>query len=255
MIRRAFIVSVVIAGFILIPGFAYALEGDVLPTSNGPLVIHPILHGTFAMQWQGKIIYVDPFGGEQAFLGLERPDLVLITDIHGDHMSPATLEVVLQDATRIVAPSAVQEQLPEAMKGKTSVIDNGESIELLGLTITAMPMYNLPETPESRHPKGRGNGYVIEIGGKRVYISGDTHDIPEMRSLKHIDIAFVCMNPPNTMSMEQAADAVLAFKPAIVYPFHFRSRSGLSDVEGFKRIVSANKNIEVRLRSWYPQSN
>ncbi len=252
MIRLASIFSAVI-GLILIPGFASALEGDVLQTSDGPLVIHPILHGTFAMQWQGKIIYVDPFGGEQAFLGIERPDLVLITDIHGDHMNPATLEVVLQVGTRIVAPRAVREQLPEAMQGKTRVIDNGESIHELGLTITAIPMYNLPETPESRHPKGRGNGYVVEMGGKRVYVSGDTHDIPEMRSLDNIDIAFVCMNPPNTMSMEQAADAVLSFKPAIVYPFHFRSRSALSDVEGFKRIVSADENIEVRLRSWYPR--
>jgi L-ascorbate metabolism protein UlaG (beta-lactamase superfamily) len=114
-------------------------------------------------------------------------------------------------------------------------------------------MYNLPETEDSRHPKGRGNGYVINLGGKSVYFSGDTEDIPEMRSLKNIDIAFVCMNLPFTMDVEQAAHAVLAFKPKIVYPYHYRGQNGLSDVEIFKKAVNAGNNkIDVRLRNWYP---
>ncbi len=113
-------------------------------------------------------------------------------------------------------------------------------------------MYNLPETPDSRHTKGRGNGYVLDFGGKNVYISGDTEDIPEMRQLKNIDVAFVCMNQPYTMEVSQASDAVLDFKPKIVYPYHYRGQGGLSDVDAFKKsVVEGNKSIEVRLRNWY----
>lgn len=115
-------------------------------------------------------------------------------------------------------------------------------------------MNNLPETDDSRHPKGRGNGYVLNMGGQRLYISGDTEDIPEMRALQNIDVAFVCMNMPYTMTVEQAADAVLAFKPKVVYPFHYRGQGGLSDVDHFKELVNkGNEGIDVRLRNWYPQ--
>jgi L-ascorbate metabolism protein UlaG (beta-lactamase superfamily) len=115
-------------------------------------------------------------------------------------------------------------------------------------------MYNLPAgSPTARHPKGLGNGYVLNIGGKNIYLSGDTEDIPEMRGLKNIDVAFVCMNLPYTMDINHAADAVLAFKPRIVYPYHYRGQSGLSDVNGFKNLVEkGDKGIEVRLRNWYP---
>jgi L-ascorbate metabolism protein UlaG (beta-lactamase superfamily) len=114
-------------------------------------------------------------------------------------------------------------------------------------------MYNLPESPTAMHTKGRGNGYVLGIGGRRIYLSGDTQGIPEMRALKDIDVAFVCMNLPYTMAVDEAADAVLAFKPHIVYPYHYRGQGGLSDVNAFKAKVEAgDKNIEVRLRNWYP---
>ena len=114
-------------------------------------------------------------------------------------------------------------------------------------------MYNLPESATAMHTKGRGNGYILTIGGKRIYISGDTQGIPEMRSLKNIDVAFVCMNLPYTMDIKEAADAVLAFKPAIVYPYHYRGKDGLSDVNAFKSLVDAGgQKIEVRLRNWYP---
>lgn len=115
-------------------------------------------------------------------------------------------------------------------------------------------MYNLPESPDSRHTKGRGNGYILQLGGKKVYISGDTEDIPEMRALEGIDVAFVCMNLPYTMDINQAASAVLEFKPKIVYPFHFRGQGGLSDVEGFKKLVNdGDASIDVRLREWYAE--
>jgi L-ascorbate metabolism protein UlaG (beta-lactamase superfamily) len=114
-------------------------------------------------------------------------------------------------------------------------------------------MYNLPEEADSRHTKGRGNGYVLTLGGKRIYLSGDTDDILEMRALKNIDIAFVCMNQPFTMTIHEASSAVLEFKPKVIYPFHYRGQSGLSNVEEFQKIVKdSNPAIEVRLRNWYP---
>jgi L-ascorbate metabolism protein UlaG (beta-lactamase superfamily) len=123
----------------------------------------------------------------------------------------------------------------------------------MGVSVVAIPMYNLSEGTKTMHTKGRGNGYILGIGGKQLYISGDTQGIPEMRSLKDIDIAFVCMNLPYTMDVAEAADAVLAFKPKIVYPYHYRGQNGLSDVNSFKSLVEkGNKNIEVRLRNWYP---
>jgi L-ascorbate metabolism protein UlaG (beta-lactamase superfamily) len=226
---------------------------DQLPTSNGMLTIQPILHATLSMTWNGKTIYADPYGGAKAFEGITQPDLIVITDIHGDHMNLETLNVLETSKTIIVAPKAVADLLPDNLKSKTVILNNGSTTEQLGISITALPMYNLPESEDSRHPKGRGNGYVLTMGGKRIYISGDTEDIPEMRALKNIDVAFVCMNQPFTMQVDQAANAVLEFKPAIVYPFHFRGQGGFSDVEAFKKLVEeGDKKIEVRLRNWYP---
>ncbi|HEX7036389.1 MAG TPA: MBL fold metallo-hydrolase [Pseudomonadales bacterium] len=251
MARRA-AASALLAALAMAAAAAAALEGDREPTAHGDLVIQPLLHGTFGLEWNGQIVYVDPYGGDAVFEGLPAADLVVVTDIHGDHMDPASLELVVKDRTLLVAPRAVHDALPEPMQRRTRVMRNGERIELAGIGIEAVPMYNLPETPESRHPKGRGNGYVLDFAGTRVYVSGDTHDIPEMRALRDIDVAFVCMNPPNTMSVEQAADAVLEFRPRIVYPFHFRSRQGFSDVQAFERLVAADPAIEVRQRRWYP---
>ncbi len=151
-------------------------------------------------------------------------------------------------------PKAVADLLPDSLKGKLVILGNGEEKTVSGIGISAIPMYNLPESPTAMHTKGRGNGYILNIGGKNIYLSGDTQGIPEMRALKNIDVAFVCMNLPYTMDIKEAADAVLDFKPKIVYPYHYRGRGGLSDVNGFKSLVEAgNKGIEVRLRNWYPQ--
>ncbi|MFZ1805586.1 MAG: MBL fold metallo-hydrolase [Cyclobacteriaceae bacterium] len=226
---------------------------DQIETKKGPLLIQPILHGTVALTWDGKTIYVDPYGGAKAFDGIAAPDLILITDIHGDHMSLETLESIETSKAMIIAPSAVTEKLPENLKSKTTSLANEKKIEKLGISITAIPMYNLPEDSESRHTKGRGNGYILNIGGKNIYFSGDTEDIPEMRSLKNIDVAFVCMNLPYTMDIDQAANAVLEFKPKIIYPYHYRGQGGLADVDSFQQKVSGSNNkIEVRLRNWYP---
>jgi L-ascorbate metabolism protein UlaG (beta-lactamase superfamily) len=226
---------------------------DEIKTSHGTLTIQPILHSTLVLTWNGKTIYVDPYGGSKAFTGQQNPDLILITDIHGDHLNPETLNALNTDQATLIAPAEVINQLPAKLKNRAKPLANGEKTEQSGISIAALPMYNLPESADSRHPKGRGNGYILTFGKTTVYISGDTEDIAEMRSLKNIDIAFVCMNQPFTMTIEQAASAVLEFKPGIVYPFHYRGQGGFSDVEEFKKLVNAGKKqIDVRLRNWYP---
>jgi len=157
----------------------------------------------------------------------------------------------LSEATFVV-PQAVADKLPAGIGKSIIVIENGQSKNINEVKIEAIPMYNLPEKPDAPHTKGRGNGYVVHLGGKQIYISGDTEDIPEMRALKNIDVAFVCMNLPYTMDVDQAASAVSEFKPGIVYPYHYRGSDGFSDFEKFKMLVNeAAPEVEVRLRSWY----
>ncbi len=240
---------------IALTALCFSLNGqtDQLPAKKGGIRLTPILHSTMALQWNGVTIYVDPYGGAGKFSGLPAPDLVVITDIHGDHMNKETLQGLDLSKATLVAPKAVADLLQDIRFAHVITLANGGKTKWKKIRIEALPMYNLPETAESRHPKGRGNGYVLTLGGQRLYISGDTEDIPEMRQLQKIDIAFVCMNQPFTMTVEQAADAVLAFKPKVVYPFHYRGQGGLSDVEQFKALVNAgNSGIEVRLRNWYP---
>ena len=227
---------------------------DKIETSSSPLMIQPVNHGSLVLTWNNKTIYIDPYPNAKAFDGIAPADLILITDIHGDHLNAETLNAIETSKAKLIVPQAVADQLPEKLKGKGTVLANGKKITEAGITISAIPMYNLPEAPDSRHTKGRGNGYVLSLGGKSVYISGDTEDIPEMRKLKNIDVAFVCMNLPYTMDIEQASSAVLEFKPKIVYPYHYRGQGGLADVEGFKKLVNAvNPSIDVRLRNWYSE--
>ena len=228
---------------------------DRMETSSGPLTIQPILHGTVVFTWNNKTIYVDPYGGAKAFEGIAPADLILITDIHGDHLNAETLNAIETTKAIFVVPQAVADQLPENLKSKAVILGNGKNISQLGISISAIPMYNLPEAADSRHTKGRGNGYIVNLGGKMIYLSGDTEDIPEMRSLKNIDVAFVCMNQPYTMDIAQASSAVLAFKPKVMYPYHYRGQAGLSDVEAFKKLVNTgDASIDVRLRNWYPEN-
>lgn len=225
---------------------------DQLMTDKGPLVIHPIEHATAILEWDGRTIYLDPVGGADPFASFGRADLILITDIHGDHLSVDTVRAVSNEKTKVVVPAAVASEFPEADRDRVTVLDNGGTLAWDGVEIEAIPMYNLAEERQRFHPKGRGNGYVLTLGGKRLYISGDTEDIPEMRRLEDIDAAFVCMNLPYTMEVDAAADAVLEFRPKIVYPYHYRGKEGMSDVERFRSIVAGrNPDIEVRLLRWY----
>lgn len=226
-------------------------SSDQIPAQNGAITVQPIQHGSVVLRWNGTTIYIDPVQPPEAYAEIDSPDIILITDIHGDHLNVEAIDSLDTENTVFVVPQAVADRLSEtSYRDQLVIINNGDSTEQGGIPIRAVPMYNLPESEESRHVKGRGNGYVLTLGDKQVYLSGDTEDIPEMRALENIDIAFVCMNLPYTMDVNQAASAVLDFEPAIVYPYHYRGQ----DTQRFKELVNAkNNNIDVRLRDWYPE--
>jgi L-ascorbate metabolism protein UlaG (beta-lactamase superfamily) len=229
-------------------------------SSESHIIVNPISHGTLVLEFGTVIIYVDPVGGAEAFKGQKPPTFILITDIHEDHLSVETIEAVSTKSSIIIAPYAVSEYIPKNLLSRTVVLSNSQSknytIGDAKLLIEAIPMYNIREEALKFHPKERGNGYVLTLGEERVYISGDTEDIPEMRQLKDIDIAFVCMNLPYTMPVKAAADAVLEFKPKKVYPYHYRGTDGFSDVKHFKSIVNdQDESIEVIQVDWYKKSD
>ncbi|HEV2615709.1 MAG TPA: MBL fold metallo-hydrolase [Candidatus Acidoferrales bacterium] len=216
-------------------------------TAAGSVKITPIYHASLMIEAGGKVIYLDP-AKPANFDGLPHADLILITDIHGDHMDLNSVAAVSKSGTEILAPPAVVATVTTA-----SPISNGESKSWDGWKIEAIPMYNIKHGPapgKLYHPKGRGNGYVLTYGGKRFYFSGDTEGIPEMRALKNIDVAFVCMNLPYTMTPDEAADAVKEFHPKIAIPYHYRG----SDISVFKKDLEGT-GIEVRLLDWYPKSS
>jgi L-ascorbate metabolism protein UlaG (beta-lactamase superfamily) len=218
--------------------------------------ISPIEHATMVIEYNGTTIYVDPTGGNEAFNTFPKADYVLITDIHSDHMHLNTLEALDLKNTTLIAPVAVVQSLPKDIAKTVVNLSNEDAFSASVFSVEAIPMYNLREDALKFHAKGRGNGYVLTIGDELIYISGDTEDIPEMRKLKNIDKAFICMNLPYTMTVESAADAVLDFEPTQVYPYHYRGTEGYSDVEKFKSIVNEKtKDIEVIQLDWYPNVN
>lgn len=227
---------------------------DTIKTSKGDIIVQPIFHGALVLKMANKTIYIDPYNGVEAYKGLTTPDFILITHIHQDHLDTITLNAINTSKSKLIVPQTVADRLSSKWKNKIIVLNNSKTFTDSEISITAVPMYDLPQEANSRHVKGKGNGYIIKFGGKSIYTSGDTDDIPEMRNLKNIDVAFVCMNEPFTMTIPQAAEAVIAFKPKIVYPYHYRNMNGFSDIEVFKQIVSKNNNsIDVRIRNWYAE--
>ena len=232
---------------------AQAAQDDQIATTNGNLVIHPVHHAGVVLTWNGKRIVADPTAfppdpmksGAAEFRGAAPPDLILITHEHDDHYSVPTLTELVGPNTVIVAPQAVFAKMPPALQAKTKVMKNGDKADYAGVPVEAVVEYNV--TPERLmfHPKGRDNGYVLTMGGKRVYLAGDTEETPELKVLPNIDVAFIPMNLPYTMTEEAAATWVKDFKPKIVYPYHY----GMSDVNKFSMLVG--NASEVRLRKWY----
>jgi L-ascorbate metabolism protein UlaG (beta-lactamase superfamily) len=218
---------------------------DVISTSKGDLKITPINHASLMLEFGGKVIFADPVTAQGAdYSGLPQADLILITDIHPDHMDRAMIEKLKKAGTIVLAPPSVQKTISEAQ-----TISSGEKKTVAGIEIEAIPMYNLTRGPgpgQLFHDKGRGDGYILNLGGKRVYISGDTECTTEMKALKNIDVAFLCMNLPYTMPPSEAAACAKEFKPKIVYPYHFRG----SDPQEFAAALKGT-GTEVRIRKWY----
>lgn len=228
-------------------------DSPTISSAQGEVVVHPVEHATFVLEADDLSVAVDPVGGAERSEAYSGVQLALVTDIHGDHFDAATLRALSAGGAAIVAPAAVAEQMDDELRAATTVLDNGETMTVGEVGIEAIPMYNLTEGRDF-HPKGRGNGYVLELSGLRLYVSGDTEGVPEMRALEDIDAAFVCMNLPYTMDVEQAADAVVDMKPGIVYPYHYRGQPGFSDVQRFQNLVKAkDPDIEVRQLDWYPE--
>jgi L-ascorbate metabolism protein UlaG (beta-lactamase superfamily) len=226
-----------------------AMEGDSYEVEGGAIVVHPVEHASLVMTVPGMVIYADPVGGAEAYAGLPPPGLILITHEHGDHFDAPTLAGIVGANTRLLTNPAVHGMLPADLQAKATAIANGESTTANEVTIDAIPAFNTTADRLQYHPQGRDNGYVLTIGGRRVYIAGDTEDIPEMRALEGIGIAFVPMNLPYTMDVQQAAGGVAAFVPALVYPYHY----GESDVAEFARLLGeAGAATEVVQRDWYP---
>ena len=219
-------------------------QAQTFSTAKGDVKITPLFHASTLIEAGGKAIYLDP--AKPAKFPERTADLILITDIHGDHMDPDSIKTVSQSSTEILAPPAVVQTVTTAKP-----IANGETKTWGDWTIEAVPAYNLKRGPEAGklfHDKGRGNGYVLTYGGKRFYFSGDTEGVAEMRALKNIDVAFICMNLPYTMPPDEAANAVKAFHPKVVIPYHYRE----SDLQVFKKGLDGT-GIEVRLIEWYPK--
>jgi L-ascorbate metabolism protein UlaG (beta-lactamase superfamily) len=238
---RAFVVLVVAMGF----GGSFA-AADVIPATGGAITITPLQHATFQIQHAGKVIQVDPWS-EANMARAAAADLILVTDIHPDHLDPAAIDMVRKPGTPVVLPAAAENEVA----GPTVVLANGETKTVAGIMIEAVPMYNLQRGPEEGqvyHPKGRGNGYIVTLGGKRIYIAGDTECTPEMKALKNIDVAFVPMNLPYTMTPAEAAQCVREFQPKIVYPYHYRDQRP----QDFGAALM-DTQIDVRIDAgWYP---
>jgi len=226
-------------------GFAASqqkFEKDVIPTSKGDLEITFLGHGTLMMIFAGKTIHVDPYGEVSDYAALAKADLVLVTHEHFDHLDPAALKAIMKPETTVVATRACASELPKAI-----IMANGDTRTVLGLPVQAVPAYNIAhKRPDGNpfHPKGSGNGYIITFGDKNVYLAGDTENSPEMKALKNIDIAFLPMNLPYTMTPDMVADAARAFRPKILYPYHF----GDTDTSKLVKLLQGEKGIEVRIR-------
>jgi L-ascorbate metabolism protein UlaG (beta-lactamase superfamily) len=237
----------------VIGGLAVVVSADTVPAQGGSIELTPMAHAHVQIEYAGKVIHIDP-SAQANFANAKPADLVLITDIHGDHMDPPSIDRVRKATTEFVAPEALADKFP----GKTTVIRNGETKTVDGIQIQAVAAYNLQRGPSAGqlyHTKGRGNGYIVTLGGKRIYFSGDTECVPEVKALTNIDVAFISMNLPFTETPQEAADCVKAFKPKEVYAYHYRQQ-GLEpankNAQDFAAALKGVPGIQVKSADFYP---
>ena len=243
MSKSGLFVAALVGGLLFSTLAQAGFETDVIETSNGKLQITFIGHGTLMFTFGGKVIHVDPVSREADYSKMPKADLILITHEHRDHLDPQVVELIRTEKTSIVLTEVCASRVRDGV-----VMKNGDVQTIEGQRIEAVPAYNLVHmrsTGVPFHPKGVGNGYVITFGDKRVYVAADTENVPEMKKLKRIDIAFLPMNLPYTMTPEMVADAAKAFKPKILYPYHY----GKSDTSQLVKLLQDYDEIEVRIRS------
>jgi L-ascorbate metabolism protein UlaG (beta-lactamase superfamily) len=226
------------------------LTGDALLTTNGEAVIHPLYHASLVISWNGKIIYSDPDDDanyESRYAGMPQGDLILVTHEHGDHYSPAKLTALCKAGGVIVVPQRVYNRLDFANYRPFAIpLRYGQTTNVQGMIVQAVPGYN------GNHAYTNNNCYVLTLGGKRLFFSGDTGDVPEIRALPDIDVAFLSMNLPFTMNWLGATNVILNMRPKVVYPYHYRDSGNLyTNPPLFKAAMSNALDIEVRLRAWY----
>ena len=234
-------------------GFGVAIAADTIPATGGNIELTPMTHAHVQIEFGGKVIHIDPTG-QSALASAKPADIILVTDVHGDHMDAAAIDKLKKPSTIYVAPNALAGKFP----GKTEILKNGETRTVDGVSIEAVAAYNLQRGPAAGqlfHDKGRGNAYVLTLGGKRLFFSGDTECVPEIKALTRIDVAFLTMNLPYTMPPQEAADCAKAFKPAIVYAYHYRGMGGPTPEQNQQAFVAAMKGtagIQVRTPNFYP---
>ncbi len=222
---------------------AFAIPApDTLGTSAGDVTIQPLNHATLILSQGSHVLYFDP--AKVDFTGQKPPTGILITHAHADHFDPDNLQKIAGSAP-IVCTEEVMGKLPAALKGQAKIMKNGDTGTIDGIPVSAVAAYNTSPDKLQYHPKGVGNGYVLSFGDKKIYVAGDTEPTPEMAALTGIDVAFLPMNQPYTMTPQQAADAVKSFRPKIVYPYHYKG----TDLQQFASLVGSL--AEVRLRDWY----
>lgn len=230
-------------------------EGSEESAGAAGVEVVPLDHGSFLLEWEGDVIAVDPVSDALEAAGEEvsEVDLVLLTDIHPDHLDADAVSQVRGEGAPVVAPQAVVDEAGDDL-AETTVMENGDTESFFdgALSVEATPMYNIertnPDTGEPFHEKGRGNGYLLERDDTRVYISGDTECTPEMKELDDIDVALVTMNVPYTMPVDEAAECIREFRPAVVYPFHYKGE----DPAELHDLLADVDDVEVRLLDWYP---
>jgi len=220
-------------------------ESDVVTTSEGDLEMFFIGHGTLMFKINDKVIHIDPTSREADYATLPDADLILVTHEHGDHLDLGAIKHIIKDGTRVVMTQACLDQLEDF---EAIVMRNGENETILGVGIEAIPAYNIKHVRSNGapyHPKGEGNAYILSFGNTNVLIGGDTENTPEIKGLPtHIDVAFLPMNTPYTMTPEMVADAAKGFHPDILYPYHF----GNTDPKELVELLKEEKDIEVRIR-------
>ena len=228
------------------------VEARAVP-DNLPEII-AIDHASAVVEWEEATVFIDPVGDQSNYTAYGTPDIVVITHIHPDHLSVDTMIGMLSRETVVLAPQSVIDEVPLMISNNViTPFEAGTTQEVHGITFTAVPAYNLRPEALQFHPKERGDiGVVMEVDGTRVYFSGDSEGTPEMRALQNIDTAFVAMNLPFTMSIEDAADAVAEFSPRVVIPYHYRGRDGFSDLDEFEKLLGElNASVQVQRMEWY----